>query len=175
MDEAGSGPSGATVQMAIERINYLNSQVPGINTIQTGVPHPEYNGLNVDVWVPNVWSEKHDSEYLGMYSSCMATGNCVNTSTPNPRTTSPVCVIEGDPISDWQGTVDQAHEYDCDAVMHYSATQMLTTCWEDQYNEGGNGAGTQVYYDPANGDPWPSVRLLNYHIALQRVTKERLG
>lgn len=181
IDEAGTGPSGVSVEQALARMLELKEAAPGMKVMQTGVWHPEYEDYNrheISFNSVSVYTDQYLSEGIpvqGEYGSCMATGNCVNTSQPNPRRTPhyPVHVLEGGYEDDWKASIIRAYEKGLDYYMHFSANLRLTTCWEPGglYNEGGNGDGTQIYYHPETGLPLPSMRLVAYHEALQEVTK----
>lgn len=187
MDEAGTGPSGATLEMALDRIRWLNTYASYHRVLQTGKPHPQYLALEKELGeggnayiirsIPNVWVEKHRDEFEAMYGSCMSVGNCQNTTDPDDRTIYPVHVIEGDPDDDWYASVIFAHIKKAEHYMHFSATKKLLNVWEPGgcYDEGGNWDGTQIAHHPETGDPLPTMMLVKYHEALQEVTKRRLA
>jgi hypothetical protein len=116
----------------------------------------------------------------------MAQGNCsnkVNSEYVCKRTKFPVAVVEGDPIEDFQRSIRLAYENQADFVFYYMLNKRTHKCWDNNwywdngigiYSEGGNGEGTAMYYDPNNGDPWPSVRMMHWDIAKQQVEKEIL-
>lgn len=178
-DEAGSGPGGGTVEQAIARIEYILREDPQALILQTGLWREQYLAFPV-LFAPvrNVYDALPDaafSKFWMIYGSCMATGNCALSQNPRPRTPYPVHVVEGDPIGDWERAILEAASFGANAYMHYAATKRLSMYWEPGgiYNEGGNGDGTLLAFDPETGDPWPTVRLMHSFIALQKVAKER--
>jgi hypothetical protein len=141
--------------------------------VTTG-PQKEFEGLDV-IYVEVQNSDPgHSYEHgKGSYFSCMAQGNCQNTDLPKPRTRFPVAVVEGDPVLDFQRAIHLAYSNGADFALYYCLTKNICRCWEPGgiYSEGGNGDGTAMYYDPETGDPWPSVRMMHWHIAQQAVEK----
>lgn len=170
------GHYGMSISEAVERVKYLNSYSK-LPVMLTSLPRQEFNNLNVVYCPVRNWLDRAEDMETGIYGSCMAQGNCVNTSSPESRTQFPVHVIEGDPINDWQRSIIDAYEKGAQFYLYYNSTQRLLTCHEPGglYEQGGNGDGTHFYYDPKTGYPEPSIRLVHYLLALQEVTKRMLS
>jgi hypothetical protein len=148
---------------------------------------PVQNLDDLSVYPIDLYPEKEGLRFRkGSYFSCMAQGNCsnkVNSEYVCKRTEFPVAVVEGDPIEDFQRSIRLAYENQADFVLYYMLNKRTHKCWDKSWNwdngigiysEGGNGEGTAMYYDPENGDPWPSVRMMHWDIAKQQVEKEIL-
>ena len=148
---------------------------------------PVQNLDDLSVYPIDLYPQKEGSRFRkGSYFSCMAQGNCsnkVNSEYVCKRTKFPVAVVEGDPIEDFQRSIRLAYENQADFVFYYMLNKRTHKCWDNNwywdngigiYSEGGNGEGTAMYYDPNNGDPWPSVRMMHWDIAKQQVEKEIL-
>jgi hypothetical protein len=126
----------------------------------------------------------------GSYFSCMAQGNCksktdianVLSRKDEKENEYPVAVVEGDPIKDFQESIKLAYKNGAEFILYYMLNKRTYRCWDKSwdedgigiYSEGGNGDGTAMYYDQQTGDPWPSVRMMNWDIARQSVEKEIL-
>lgn len=169
IDEPGTGPSGITAQEAFDRVNLLQGYG---SVVQTGAWYNEYANMNVEYCKPINWIDTKPGAPDGLYTSCMAAGNCSNNSDPNARTDYPTLAIEGDPYSDWQRFITLSREK-AEFALYFHSTLNLTKCWDSGglYQEGVNGGGTLFYYNPTTGEPWPSVRLAHLHIALQEMSK----
>lgn len=204
MDEPGTGQSGATFQMALDRVKLINEQAPALIPILTGDWSDLYSqALSAGTHDFMFWGVRnlhasiesrigeHRSKYYGLYGSCMATGNCHNTDNPGPRTTYPVHVVEGNYEDDWKRSLIEAHELGFDDYMHFASTLKLVNLqkkgefqareWDKietfetpgfLRNEGGNGDGTQCYFDDQG--PLPSLRMFAYEEALTEITKATL-
>jgi hypothetical protein len=148
---------------------------------------PVQNLDDLSLYPIDRYPQKEGSRFRkGSYFSCMAQGNCsnkVNSEYVCKRTEFPVAVVEGDPIEDFQRSIRLAYENQADFVFYYMLNKRTHKCWDNNwywdngigiYSEGGNGEGTAMYYDPENGDPWPSVRMMHWDIAKQQVEKEIL-
>ena len=128
--------------------------------------------------------QNHDSPLLlpgakGSYFSCMAQGcddydpSDASDKPPKKRTSFPVAVVEGCPITDFQRAIELAYENKALFALYYKITKRLEHCWLDGgiYNEGGNGDGTAMYVNKETGLVMPSIRMMHWHIAQQRVEK----
>lgn len=114
----------------------------------------------------------------GLYTSCMANGNCANQTDPtkvSPRTVFPGMVIEDTdgPAQFVKYSLDQGAKI----LLYFNGTQKLPTAWADggQYNEGGNGDGTLVYKCPDKDEACPSLRLVKIGQAYQDYAKKLAG
>lgn len=193
------GTTGFSVEQAIEIVKLVKSHASNLRPMVTAVPDefykkfgaekikeleivfaPVQNLDDLSVYPIDLYPEKEGSRFRkGSYFSCMAQGNCsnkVNSEYVCKRTEFPVAVVEGDPIEDFQRSIRLAYENQADFVLYYMLNKRTYQCWQDGgiYSEGGNGEGTAMYYDPNNGDPWPSVRMMHWDIAKQQVEKEIL-
>lgn len=177
--------NGVSIPEAIKRIKYVNQHAPSLRCAVTGsldVIKKIKNLIGNEIDILGIVEQTTDDGlYLppqkGSYFACNAQGNCKNAPSPDQvkedRTGFPVAVIEGDPVTDFQESIKLAYKNNASFAMYYSITKKLALCWEKggMYDEGGNGDGTAMYYDPENGDPWPSVRMMHWHIAQQAIEK----
>jgi hypothetical protein len=147
---------------------------------------------NIDNLPIDLYPKKENSRFRkGSYFSCVAQGNCSNKFNPsdvNKRTNCPVAVVEGSPVDDFQRSIQVAYANQADFVLYYMLNKRTHKCWDKTwskdgeigiYSEGGNGDGTAMYYDPTqgpdkDGDPWPSLRMMNWDIARQGIEKKIL-
>jgi len=196
------GTRGMSVQKAIEIIELVKSNANKLTPMVTCSPKefvkcvgkdkvnelgivfaPVQNVDNKDLIPIKPRSQKDGLNFRkGSYFSCMAQGNCVNVADVGlsllyERTDFPVAVVEGNPEKDFKRSIRLAYENKADFVLYYDITKRIDKCWipGGMYDEGGNGDGTAMYYDPKTGDPWPSIRMMYWDIARQEVEKEILG
>ena len=176
--------NGMPVNKAVDRAIYVHTHAPFLIpmiTTGTGVlaaiqAEAKAKGVNFPIIYCIV--QNHDTPDLlaettkGSYFSCMAQG-CGGT--PLRRTTFPVAVIEGDPINDFQSAITLAQRNHASFVLYYKITKNLITCWQPGglYNcqDGGNGDGTAMYVNQETGLVMPSIRMMHWHIAQQRLEK----
>ncbi|MEY4980613.1 MAG: hypothetical protein RLZZ352_2883 [Pseudomonadota bacterium] len=176
--------NGVPIPEAIKRIRYVNEHAPKLKCAVTGsleIIEKIKKLIGDEIDILGIVEQTTDDglqawPQKGSYFACTAQGNCKNAPSPdwvNDRTSYPVAVIEGDPVTDFQESIKLAYKNNASFVMYYSITKKLASCWEKggMYDEGGNGDGTAMYYDPENGDPWPSVRMMHWHIAQQEIEK----
>lgn len=201
-DEPGEGGYYAlSVYEASKIIEYVKKYAPKLRPMVTAVPDKFYCCLGEKavkelgiIFAPvQNWDNRPIERYpngKGSYFSCMAQRNCRNKT--NIKSVSsrkdeegneyPVAVVEGDPIKDFQESIKLAYKNGAEFVLYYMLNKRTYRCWDKSwdedgigiYSEGGNGDGTAMYYDQQTGDPWPSVRMMNWDIARQSVEKEIL-
>jgi hypothetical protein len=198
-DEPGEG--GPSVYEASKIIEYVKKYAPKLRPMVTAVPDKFYCCLGEKavkelgiIFAPvQNWDNRPIERYpngKGSYFSCMAQGNCKSKTNINCVASRkdekgneyPVAVVEGDPIKDFQESIKLAYKNGAEFVFYYMLNKRTYRCWDISwgtegigiYSEGGNGDGTAMYYDKKTGDPWPSVRMMNWDIARQAVEKEIL-
>lgn len=176
--------NGMSVEKAVCRAKYVHAHAPSLNpmiTTGTGVLpaiQEEAKAQGVDFPIIYCIVQNHDTPDLlagttkGSYFSCMAQGCGLS---PSPRTDSPVAVIEGDPIKDFEGAITLAQRNHASFALYYKITRNLSTCWLPgglyNFEDGGNGDGTAMYVNKETGLVIPSIRMMRWHIAQQRVEK----
>ena len=195
------GESGPSIYEASKIIECVKKYAPKLRPMVTAVPDKFYCCLGEKavkelgiIFAPvQNWDNRPIDRYpngKGSYFSCMAQRNCKNKT--NIKCVSsrkdeegneyPVAVVEGDPIKDFQESIKLAYKNGAEFVLYYMLNKRTYRCWDTSwdtdgigiYSEGGNGDGTAMYYDKKTGDPWPSVRMMNWDIARQSVEKEIL-
>jgi hypothetical protein len=193
------GTVGKSVQEAIKIIELVKSNASKLTPMVTSTPEIFVKSVGIDkvnelgiVFAPVQNVDNKDLIPInprsglkfrkGSYFSCMAQGNCANvedagSSLLHKRTDFPVAVVEGDPEKDFKRSIHLAYENKADFVLYYDITKRIDKSWipGEMYDEGVNGDGTAMYYDPKTGDPWPSIRMMYWDIARQEVEKEILG
>lgn len=195
------GESGPSIDKATTIIEYVKKYAPKLKPMVTAVPDKFYDRLGEDrvkelgiIFAPvQNWDNRPIERYpngKGSYFSCMAQRNCkkktnikcVSSRKDEEGNEYPVAVVEGDPIKDFQESIKLAYKNGAEFVFYYMLNKRTYRCWDTSwdedgigiYSEGGNGDGTAMYYDRQTGDPWPSVRMMNWDIARQSVEKEIL-
>ena len=184
--------AGMPVPEAIKRVKHVLQHAPRlIPMITTGENSlQELRALADKEKLPIRYCivQNHDSPLLlpgakGSYFSCMAQGcndydpSDASDKPPKKRTSFPVAVVEGCPITDFQRAIKLAYENKALFALYYKITKRLKHCWLDGgiYNEGGNGDGTAMYIHPRTGLAIPSVRMMHWHIAQQEIEKQMLA
>lgn len=154
---------GTVDQQALARVQLIKSYEPNINVYVTRRESADFRPY-VDMFIPvlNFWPAPNTKPY-GLYTSCMANGNCQNHSSE-----SQVASLKGEPMMVLDTDNIQARMFPIvvgamggEMALYFNGTQRLPTAWNDggQYNEGGNGDGTLIYADKATGGIYPSLRM----------------
>lgn len=166
---------------ALERIKLIKSYGGKIYTTRQ---FSDAFAPYVDIFIPVInWFNQpgkvpaisYGGKY-GLYTSCMANGNCQNVtdaSLVRDRTPFPAMVIETG-MTDAKKFVIDSVKAGAKVLLYFHGNLKLPTAWKDggQYNEGGNGDGTLTYPCPDNQNACPSIRLKMLRDGLQEAARK---
>lgn len=105
------------------------------------------------------WPSKASYPSYGLYTSCMANGNCQNKTSESQVASAsgtPMMVLDSPRIHQRAFPV-MVKALGGSYALYFKADQMLASAFTNQYSEGGNGDGTLLY--PGVSGPLASLRL----------------
>jgi hypothetical protein len=165
--------NGMSVEKAVCRAIYVHAHAPSLIpmiTTGTGV----LSAIRSSIALFRITTRRTSwlTRQRGPISAAWAQG-CGET--PSARTDSPVAVIEGDRTEDFERAITKAKCNHASFALYYKITSNLRTCRlpGGLYNldDGGNGDGTAMYVNKETGLVMPSIRMMCWHIAQQKVEK----
>jgi hypothetical protein len=151
---------------ALTRVQLTKAGAPSLKVMLTRFdeaayrPYVDMFAVNADAFQRPGWPAEIVRPY-GLYLSCMSQGKCAN-GAPVARTGTPLHLVGAAP--DLRAEPHIFAKLGARFGLYFNSTQMLTTAWTDQSNEGGWGDGTLLY--PGNpgthgytGNPGPVASL----------------
>lgn len=173
------GQPGSLAQVQA-RAQAARTHAPSLRRFVTWEPLPEIRSL-YDIFVPVLdWRGAHVpvSDYAGVsyghYSSCMAQGRCHDSGSPANPSGTPLMVVGSPEIHQRMFPV-VVRALGGELALYYTLTKRLSTAWQPggQWNEGGEGDGTALYYTP-DRKPVASIRLKGIRKGMNDIEYARL-
>lgn len=174
-DEGEGNPS--LTASALDYCKWVKANAPDLKVMVTRQWSEEFAPF-VDYFCPVIdWFDSADkvratsyTKPYGLYTSCMAQGNCANKTDPanvRPASGTPMMVLDAPAVHRVAFPI-MCQQLGASFALYFNTTQKLKSAWVEggQYSEGGNGDGT-LFYPGENGFPVPSRRLAELHIGLQ--------
>lgn len=179
--DEGEGNASLTAQ-ALARAQLIKQNAPGLQVMTTRQEDVNFVPF-VDIFYPVMdWFKQpgkvqNYTKPYGLYTSCMANGNCSNQTsavTVQSPSGAPMMVVDASPVH-WRAFPVVGYSMGASALLYYDGTKKITTALTPGglYNEGGNGDGTLVY--PCGANACPSLRLKYLRRGLQDIEWIRLA
>ena len=151
--------------LALARVQMLKREVPNTRLMITRQESPDFRPY-IDEFTPVLdWFKQPGmmqdyTKTYGLYTSCMAQGNCKDQTAESAEgpTGTPMMVLDA-PAVHTRAFPVMIYSMGASYGLYFNGTQNLPTAWAPGglYNEGGNGDGTLVY--PCGDGPCASLRM----------------